>query len=123
MAKKFSLALITLFLVWLIINYSLQIAKLWQSGKRIEEKKEELSLIEEKNRVLKETLEKVQSTEFIEKEAREKLGMSKEGERVIVMPPILDNQINIYGENEPSWRKWWRLLIYPPSQKTTVVKP
>jgi len=112
MAKKFGLALITLFLVWLIINYSLQTAKLWQSGKRIGEKKKELSLVEEKNKKLKESLGKVQSTEFIEKEAREKLGMSKEGEIIIVMPPILGNQINIYEENEPDWQKWWRLFIY-----------
>lgn len=114
MAKKFILALITLFLVWLIINYSLQIAKLWQSGKRIGEKKKELSLIEKKNNEFKESLEKVQSTEFIEKEAREKLGMSKEGERVVIMPQVGTNLefTNEQISNEPNWQKWWQLFVY-----------
>jgi len=60
---------------------------------------------------LQEELKKVQSQEYIEREAREKLGMSKAGEKVIIMPTItLDKPMRTH-ENEQNWLKWWRLFV------------
>lgn len=61
------------------------------------------------------------SSEFVEKEARDKLGLAKEGEVVVVLPseevlrhfaPSIDEAEMGLGEASlPVWRMWVRLLL------------
>ena len=126
MLKRFIFSLISFILIYLIVNFSRQTWKLWQTGRLVEEKQRQLDMVEEKNSQLQSELEKVQSSEYIEAEAREKLGMGKAGEKVIIMPGISPDQgkINKRTLNEQSlilhdkftqagnWQKWWNLFIY-----------
>ena len=70
----------------------------------------------EENDRLKRKLYEVQSPEYIEKQAREKLGMSKEGEYVVMLPASLSAQKKISGEpvifpeQFPVWKQWLSLF-------------
>ena len=51
--------------------------------------------------------------DFIEKQAREKLNLQKEGEVVVILPKT-DNKQQVTQETikQPSnWQKWWKLII------------
>lgn len=61
---------------------------------------------------LEERLYFVKSTEFIEKEAREKLGLVKEGEYVVLAPvPLEKKQQTMISDDTPNWKKWLNLFF------------
>jgi cell division protein FtsB len=75
--------------------------------------KEQIKLenLKRENQELKEKLEFVQTPEFMEKEARDRLGLVQEGEAVVIMPEkITDVQAN-NQEELPNWKKWWQLFF------------
>ena len=117
MKKRIITGLIFLFSLYLIVSLSREIFELIQKEKIIG--KEELKLEELKleNEKLKEQLSYVQSGGFVEKEAREKLGLSKEGEQVVILPEnfeeiIASSQKKIEPEEIPNWKKWLRLFRF-----------
>lgn len=74
--------------------------------------KKKLSEEEKENQFLKERLFYVKTDRFVEKEAREKLGMSKPGEFIIIAPtstPLNKERIEI--DTKPNWRKWFELFF------------
>ncbi|KKU57070.1 MAG: hypothetical protein UX80_C0028G0011 [Candidatus Amesbacteria bacterium GW2011_GWA2_47_11b] len=86
--------------------------KLWKAGERIKQAELEVRSQELENQELQKRLAEVQSPEFIEKEAREKLGLGKEGETIVVMPDNADLKSQISNLNgEPNWRKWWKVYV------------
>lgn len=69
-----------------------------------------------KNEELKKQLEYVNSDAFIEKEARDKLGLGKAGETILILPENLEiigvNQPEISANQSlPNWEKWWKLFF------------
>ena len=70
----------------------------------------------EENDRLKRKLYEVQSPEYIEKQAREKLGMSREGEYVVMLPASLSAQKKAIDEpivtlvSLPVWKQWLSLF-------------
>jgi cell division protein FtsB len=79
---------------------------------RVEElKREQAELIE--------LQKKVGSPEFVEREARDRLGLAKEGEVVVILPsedvlkhlaPPLE-ELEEYPEQDPIWRRWVRMFF------------
>lgn len=61
----------------------------------------------------------VNSPEFIEKEARNRLGLVKEGEVVVILPPadVLrsiappEQGMENYPEEDPVWRRWSKMFF------------
>ena len=105
--------------IWLVVSLSRDLWQLLQKRGRVEKmvvKKEELVV---ENLALKEKLEYVESEEFTEKEAREKLNMSKEGEVVVVLPEKIttadfqsaNQQNQLTSENLPNYQQWLRLFF------------
>jgi len=86
--------------------------KLWKAGERIKDAESGVRSQELENQELQKRLAEVQSPEFIEREAREKLGLGKEGETIIVLPPQNEKSNTQYSiSNEPNWKKWWNLYF------------
>ena len=87
--------------------------KLWKAGDRIKDAESGVRSQELENQELQKRLAEVQSPEFIEREAREKLGLGKEGETIVVMPEQNSPQLSTLNpqNNEPNWRKWWKVYI------------
>ncbi len=89
-----------------------------QIGNQIIEKtKVKINKVEEENKRLVEQLKTVQSQEYLEKQLRDKLGLAKEGEIILVLPEAdivrkLSPQIPKEEEAKPkpNWQKWWEMF-------------
>jgi cell division protein FtsB len=78
----------------------------------IAERQQVLSQLQTKNKQLQEELQEATSPAFVEQEARNKLGLVKEGETVVIMNksnPSADGQKNLQAL--PSWKQWWSLFF------------
>ena len=78
----------------------------------------EVEKLEEENNSLGTTLYEEDKDFVMEKELRESLGFSREGEVVVVLPDDLVNktieerkQEEISEEQLPNWKKWWNLFF------------
>lgn len=116
MKTRLILGLLFLLGLYLIVSFTRDLWVLRQKEKEITQSQLQLEKAKIGNKGLKEELEYVQSEAFIEKEARDKLGMAKPGETVLVLPQ-LEGIVNFvsFGEAEekelPNWQRWWRLFF------------
>lgn len=87
-------------------------------GKTLDEAKDRVERLKKEQEDLLKTKEKIESDEFIEKEAREKLGLAKPGETVVVLPdqetlkklaPKLEEET--FPEELPIWRRWVEMFF------------
>lgn len=94
-------------------NLSHQDDALNEARKRLAEEQAE-------QRRLEEVKKDINSSEFIEREARDKLGLVKEGEVVVVLPPedVLrrfapaTTEDELLGEDSlPVWRRWIKTFL------------
>lgn len=83
----------------------------------IQKTKVKIEKAEEENKKLSEQLEITQSEEFLENQLRNKLGLAKEGEIILVLPeadivrklsPIIPVEEEI--KPKPNWQKWLELF-------------
>ncbi len=104
--------------VLLTITLVRNILIITSANERIQRVKDEIVQLEQKNAVLKKQIEIAQTDEFKEIQARNKLGLVREGETTVVLPPeeIL-RQFSPKTEEEketlpdPIWKKWLKLFI------------
>lgn len=86
MFKKTGLIVIVAAAIFIAYNLFSQILQAVKSSERLTSEAEDLFKLEAKNKQLKVKLSQISSPEFIEKEARNKLGLAKPGETVIIIP-------------------------------------
>lgn len=86
--------------------------------KRIKDKEMEVEKVRQEQAKLERELENAKSEQFMEKQLRDKLGLAKEGEMVVVLPPpeVLRKFAPHYEEEkvmlpDPNWKKWMKLFI------------
>lgn len=103
--------------VFLLITLGRNILRIRSSGTRVDEARLNVEKLSEENKKLQEQLEIAQSEQFVEKQLRDKLGLAKEGEVVVVLPEdeILRKfspQIQVEEDAlpDPNWRKWLNLF-------------
>src|SRR3990172_6863015 len=84
----------------------------------VQKERERVAKIEEENAKLRQQVELIQGTDFIEKEVRNKLGLVREGEAVVVLPdeetlrklaPKTADEAEVLPD--PNWKKWLKLFI------------
>ena len=115
MRKEIIPGLIIVFSLYLIVSLSKEIFDLVQKEKVIEQEQLKVEKLKVEAQVLREQLDYVQSEEFVEKEAREKLGLTKEGETIVILPEDFEEIVElsrkgIETEELPNWRKWLGLF-------------
>lgn len=115
MAKKITIILIIL--VTLVVAYNLigQIMDATKSGERLSTAVDEVYKLEVKNKALKEKLSRTQTPDFIEEEVRNKLGLAKKGETVVVIPEeklksVLGASSSAEVVRLPNWLGWLKLF-------------
>lgn len=116
MIKK--VGLVTSILIAIFISYNLitQILRSTGSYNRLDQIADEVYKFEAENKMLKKKLSDVNSPIFIEKAAREKLGLGKIGERVVL---ISDEKIKqTMGATDsaksarlPNWQGWLKVFF------------
>ena len=100
--------------VAIAVNSTGNILKLWGAGSRLSEAEQTLVEKEAENATLKARLEEVKSDEFVEREARDKLGMVREGEILVVLPQTEESsnpQATNLPDDSTNWQKWMRLYF------------
>ena len=110
--KKILSIIAIIILVIVIKNNISSITRTLEDENTTANLKGQLAKEQEKNQFLKERLFYVKTNQFVEDEAREKLGMSKPGEYVVIAPtsaPLNNEKIEINAK--PNWRRWLDLFL------------
>lgn len=104
-----------LFLSFILIKNILGVLNIQE---RVREAKKEVVGLDEEQEELKRRLEFATSSAFIERTAREKLGLGKPGEYVVVLPqeeflkslaPSPEEEEKL--PEEPNWKKWLKIFF------------
>lgn len=116
MTKKLGFLLLIFLTILFAYNLIGQIFNTLKSGERLDQVVQKLHQLEVKNRELKKRLEEVKSPEFLEQQARDKLGLAKEGETVVIIPQEkIDQILGASRDKEegklPNWLGWLRLFF------------
>ena len=115
MVKKITLGLIILISLLVAYNLVTQIMEATKSGERLSQAAESVYKLEAKNKQLKTKLSQIKSPQFIEEIARNKLGLSKKGETVVIIPE--EKLKLVMGASQSAevrlsnWLGWWRMFF------------
>lgn len=84
---------------------------IWQKRGIVEERKVVLEAEQKKHAELENKLKEATSAAFIEKTARNKLGLVKPGENVVIMNKATPEAKLLPQFEKPRWRQWWELFF------------
>jgi len=108
--------LIFIFLL-MLVSLIRNVLRVVESNKRIGKAQDQVEKLKKENEELEEKLAVTRSEGYIEKQLRDKLGLAKEGEIVIVLPDekILETLAPKLEEEEetlpdPNWKKWLKMF-------------
>lgn len=74
--------------------------------------KNDLAVKERQNLLLTQQLTYVKSTDYIEKVARNKLGLTKANEHLVLEPtPVISPKFQKISPEKKSWQKWVELFL------------
>lgn len=120
--SKVVIFVLLLIFIWLGIVSVRTIYKKYQLDKEISSVKNEIEKLDKKNQELSQMLDYFSSQNFLEKEAKEKLNLKKEGETVVMV-----NENSLAGEaailsvatttaqetggQENNFIKWWKYFF------------
>ena len=97
-----------------IVNSTKRISSLRDTSKKVSEVEQRLEALRLENQRLKEELDYKRTGEFKEGEIRNKLGLVKPGEAVVVLPNKDDGRQMTGDERQndiPNYLKWWNLFF------------
>lgn len=96
----------------LSISAGRTILELWQRRDIVEVRERELMRLKQDTIQLEKTLLDMKSESYVERIARDKLGMIKEGEILVMLPmnATLSGEQHTQGV-VPTWKKWWSLFF------------
>ncbi len=102
--------------IFLVISLTRSIVDAWQKGGLLDREEERFAKAKLENEELNRESVKLQSPEYIEKQARDKLGLGKEGEAVVVLPPlptitVPEGQTNNSEKSQSVWQQWVSFLF------------
>lgn len=99
----------------LVIRTGENVVRLIRTGEQVTAAEARLEGLKMENLQLKGELNEARSPEFIEKEARDKLGYGREGELMVLLPPTPTPTVTPQPENSlsdlPNWQKWKKLYL------------
>ena len=98
------------------VNFTKTTINVIESSKRLDETKEEVAGLQSEKSELEEDLNYKESDEYIEKEARNKLGLVKPGEEVFVVSQVLGETSAVgtasaNGEDLSNLQLWFDLFL------------
>lgn len=117
MGKKIGTYLLIGLGFFLAVSLVRNILKISEVKKRVEKIRSRVAKLEEENQELEGRVGETKSQEYLEKQLRDKLGLTKEGETVVVLPDaetLKKLVLEIPQEEEtlpdPNWKRWARLF-------------
>ena len=116
--SRYSNLLVILFALFLVLSLFRNVNRINKARARIEEKNVDVQELAKDNEKLKRRIEEIESTEYIERQIRDNLGMVREGEVVIILPEddvlrALAPEVFVEVEDAPqaNWEKWKDLFL------------
>jgi cell division protein FtsB len=107
-------------LLILVFSISLvrSVTKILEAKRRIKEEAAKVEKLKAENEEIRKKIEVVQTQEYLEKQMRDKLGLAKEGEMVVILPDEETLRKLVPEEIEeketlpdPTWKKWLKLFF------------
>lgn len=103
-----------LYLIWTLVPSILEDLNKGQKITHLEQKLEAVRL---ENERLQLELSYLQSRDFVERQARDKLNLSYPKDTLVILPQIPKSQLSLDDqdraeENIPNWQKWLKLFWY-----------
>ena len=113
MKRNLILVLAVIVALVLAINSYRKITDFRLAAKTVDERQAYLDELKKKNEEFQKELEYKESSQFAELEIRNKLGLAKPGEAVVIVPRGVDRESEIVnrGKSKPNWQKWKELLF------------
>lgn len=109
--KKIFTGVLILGLLLLIRNLAISLGSILRNARAAEALKEKLVAKKRENQFLSQRLYIVQKNEFIAQEARQKLGLVKKGEYIIIAPPPPQKAETKSVPEDANWEKWLKLFL------------
>lgn len=110
--KRILIITLVILLLAAIRNGFLSIVNSTKEESIKEKLEKELTQQQKQGQFLKEKLFYVKTDEFVEEEAKEKLGMLKSGEILVIAPTAgAAEEDEIFIDPRSNWRKWWDLFF------------
>ena len=116
--KEFSIYFLVFVTFALLFSLIRNVLKIKRVNEEISKKEQKVDELIRKNEGLRAEVDTLKSEEHVERQLRDKLGLAKEGEVVIVLPEesILRKLLpNIEAEEETlpdsNWKKWLKLFF------------
>lgn len=99
------------------VSLARNVVRIKNAQGRVERIKERVEKLQKENEGLQVKVEEAKKQEYIEKQLRDKLGLSKEGETIVVLPdadtlrklvpPIPEEEETL---PDPNWKKWLKVF-------------
>ncbi|MBU1031817.1 septum formation initiator family protein [Patescibacteria group bacterium] len=115
MIKKITLGLTIIITAIIAYNLITQIIGAVKSGERLTQAADEVYKLEVENKALKKRLSQISSPQFMEEEIRNKLGLTKKGETLVVIPE--EKLHSVMGASPsaqirlPNWLGWLKVFF------------
>lgn len=94
---------------YLIISLSRSIYTVTQKESIVIEEEKRRAEVLSEHKQLSDSLSTMNSSFFIEQQAREKLGLAKPGDVVVIMPPVSPTPTSEPKDETENWYKWFTL--------------
>ena len=108
-------AIIIITCIVISIGLVRSIVSLWQKKDMVEDRRNVLKYVENENEELKRKLQDATSSAYVEELARNKLGLVREGETVVLMDKraleLMQKTQDQQEEQLPNWKRWMRLFF------------
>ena len=118
--KKIAFFTILLILLVTINNLAHSIHDIWQKQDLIVKAQKSLDEEKKENNKLKQQLSAVKKPDFIESEARDKLGLAKPGDNIVTLPTqsltARHAASPLPKDIRPNWQKWWDIFVNSSSE-------
>ena len=112
MKRNLLLIFAVLFAVFLVVNSTRRIVTFKGTSEKVSEAGEKLESLRSENEQLKQELTYKKSEEFKEAEIRNKLGLVREGEALVIIPKEENQQPATRNQQlVPNWQKWRELFF------------
>ena len=110
---KFVRAAVLIICIVIAVGVLRSVYALSQKRGIVGERQKALTELVRKNKQLQEDLREATSPAFIERAARDKLGLVREGETVVIMDKTatISADVQKNPQEVPSWKQWWSLFF------------
>jgi cell division protein FtsB len=111
--KKILRLLAILFCLYLIVTTVKAIFDLWKAGDKLTDRQARVAALQKEQENILRQKAVAESPFYLEKVARDQMGLTKPGEEVIIIPKeLLVDSLPVASQPAiPNWQKWVRLIF------------